>query len=102
MPHTAKYVLLSNEERRELLLRLLGSNVVGAMDALRVARVEMETHPRDRARQKAYFDRYEDLLCEQVNHLYSICGTLVTGPIERLMGRLDAVERALREREVGE
>lgn len=87
--------------REALLRQLIGDNVVGAMDALRVAVKRYARNPHSPQRQEALMQALENVMAEQVNHLYSVCGTLVVGPIERMQERLDALEGS-RERAVGE
>lgn len=84
LPHIIATHPLTDGERELILRRLLGEGVLRAMDKLRSAVKTGDIEPVLRA--------FEDVMAEQVNHLYSVCGTLVVGPIERLEERLDRLE----------
>lgn len=85
----------ATDERTMLLDRLLGGNVVGAMDRLRVAVGRYAKNPHSPKRQETLMRALEDVMAEQVNHLYSICGTLVVGPIERMDGQIKEHQRVI-------
>lgn len=75
---------LTEEQRAVILQQLLGSNVMHAMDALRAAAHRYARWPQNAKRQKILFDRLEDVMCEQVNRVYGVCGAMIAGLDERI------------------
>lgn len=87
-------------DRAALLRELLGDNVMGAMDRMRVQVRRYARNPHSPERQEALMQSVEDVIAEQVNHIYSVCGSLVVGPIETLREQLREIQP--QERAVGE
>jgi len=85
-------VFRADEAREAAVRQLLGDNVMGAMDRLRIVVRRYARNPHSPERQEALMQGFEDVMAEQVNHLYSVCGTLVVGPIEAMQDRLAALE----------
>lgn len=80
--------MLTPEDREAALRRILGDQVLQAMEALRTETRRFVWWPWSRRRLNALFDRLEDLMAVQVNRVQGSTGVV----LEAFDGRLRALE----------
>ena len=83
---------MTDEQRAEILQRVLGDDVVQKMNALRAALRQFVWWPWSRERQAALFAALEDVMACQVNRVTASSGTVVASAFGLLDQRIAELE----------